>query len=412
MISALILLAVPVLAEPALQPAPPVAPSLQAPQQPPAPPPVQEDLETRKARFAREIKAWFMDDSGKIREPELFVSSAEADAHVQDLEQLYDLKREAAFMRKGRVVGQDDFQSYSDMAVLVARQLGVKPPEAAIPLYRGRVRPASDLLTADEQYLRADLLAASQLPGVEKRYLFISDLVGSPTPEIPKPEPRVVYVKVRRGKKYKTVKKVIAPPETAPPPKDVSVISQVDWEKADELAEVADDNAHGWDRKPKESLRRYRRRLRRLRAHCYEWVRRDLTALGIWDAQLFRGYVPPTRKDRKRPIRAASFAIAMSKIESKDDLAAKTTLRQLNLRVDPLVRGAIVVFSQSVCGYDPRNGHIEIITSVDPLQAASFKFHPVKMECLVEAANTNKVHIYVPLKTGESAQASGTQPGR
>ena len=34
-----------------------------------------------------------------------------------------------------------------------------------------------------------------------------------------------------------------------------------------------------------------------------------------------------------------------------------------------------------------RNGHIEIITSVEPLQAASFKFHPVKTECLVEAGN-------------------------
>jgi hypothetical protein len=184
----------------------------------------------------------------------------------------------------------------------------------------------------------------------------------------------------------------------------------VDWDKADELAEVADDNAHGWDRKPKETLRRYRRRLRHLRAHCYEWVRRDLTALGIWDADLFRGYVPPTRRDRKRPIRAASFALAMSKIESKDDLLSKTSLRQLNLRVDPLVRGSIVVFSQSVCGYSPKNGHIEIITSLDPLEAASFKFHPVKLECLVKAANENKIHVYVPLRQ-DTATASN-QPGR
>jgi hypothetical protein len=293
------------------------------------------------------------------------------------------------------------------MIVFVARRLGIDPPETAIPVYRGRLRGAADALTPDEQSLRTQLLADAQKAGGRKRYLFISDLVGSPNPDWAAPQERVVIVRTKRGKK---VKKVVRPPETAPPPKPVSVIAQVDWQKADELAEVADDNAHGWDRKPRESLRRYRRRLRRLRAHCYEWVRRDLTALGIWDANLFRGYVPATRRDRKRPIRAASFALAMAKVEEKESLAAQTSLRQLNLRVDPLVRGAIVVFSQSVCGYSPRNGHIEIITSVEPLQAASFKFHPVKTECLIKAANENKVHIYVPLKP--AGLASNNQPGK
>ena len=38
--------------------------------------------------------------------------------------------------------------------------------------------------------------------------------------------PRVVYVRGRRGKK---VKKVVRPPELAPPPKGVSLIGRVDW---------------------------------------------------------------------------------------------------------------------------------------------------------------------------------------
>ncbi len=369
--------------------------------QPPAAP-AAVTFTGQKKETVRALRAWFMDDESKVSEPPISFSSADAREQVAQVAALQDLAEQIRFLKKGRTPSLDDWQQYSDMAALVARRLDIKPVEAAIPIYRGRLRADDDPMSPAEKLVHDDLVSEDKNAGVAKRYLFIADLIGTPMPDWEPPRRRTVIVRTKKGKK---IKKVIEPPELAPPPTAESVIARIDWDKADELAEVADDNARGWDRRPKESLRRYRRRLRTLRAHCYEWVRRDMTALGIWDTNLFRGYVPPTRRDRKRPIRAASFALAMAKITASEKLSAKTTLRELNPRVDPLVRGAILVFSPKVCDYSPRDGHIEIITSVEPLQAASYKFHPVKPECLVKAANENKVHVYVPLLS--SAEAVG-----
>lgn len=370
---------------------------------PAAPAPAPATFEARQKALVQSLRAWFMDDESKLSEPAIEFSTDEDHEHVADIGTLRALAEQIRFLKKGRAPQLDDWQQYSDMAALVARRLNIKPAEAAIPVYRGKLRNDDDAPAPSEKLVHDELVSQEKTPGIAKRYLFIADLIGTQAPEWAPPQRRVV---VTRNKKGKKIKKVIEPPEMAPPPKSESVIAKIDWDKADELAEVADDNARGWDRKPKESLKRYRRRLRHLRAHCYEWVRRDMTALGIWDANLFRGYVPATRRDRSRPIRAASFAIAMAKIQSSDKLAAKTTLRELNPRVDPLVRGAILVFAPKVCDYSARSGHIEIITSVEPLQAASYKFHPVKPDCLVKAVNENKMHVYVPLLS-ERAEAVG-----
>jgi hypothetical protein len=357
-------------------------------------PSAPEVFEAKQDVLLGAIKTRFLDKTGKAPLPEMNFSAADETAYKDKISELRALGDQAAFLDKGRVEALDDRQSFADMAVVMAQQLDIEPAEAVIPLYLARVRLPEDKLTSEEQQIRTELAAAARSPDFSRRFVFINELVGSPNPETPQPKDRVVYVR-RKGKR---VKRIVHAREMAPAPKEVSVIEQVDWDKAEELADVADTNAHGWDRKPRESLRRYRRRLRHLRARCYEWVRRDLTTLGIWDASLFRGdVVRPTRYDRRRPVRAASFALAMAVVEGNKPLAAKTSLRQLNLRVDPLIRGSIVVFSQSVCGYDAKSGHIEIITSVDPLLAASFKFHPVKMECLVKASNENKVHVFVPL---------------
>jgi hypothetical protein len=345
------------------------------------------------------LRAWFMDDADGLAAPALFSSTAAAVSKSSEAAALGALAEQVRFLRKGRVPGLDDWQSYSEMTAVVARRLAIEPPESALPVYRGRLRHDTEPVTPEEKAVRDELASGEKVKGVAKRYLFIADLIGTPQPAYEPPQKKTIIVKNKKGKK---IKKVIEPPELAPPPAAVSVVGKIDWARADELAEVADTSARGWDRKPKESLKRYNRRLRRLRAHCYEWVRRDLEALHIWNADLFRGFVPPTRRDRQRPIRAASFSLAMSKITASESTAAKTSLRELNLRVDPLVRGAIVVFAPKVCDYSPRNGHIEIVTSVEPLQAASYKFHPVKTDCLIKAANENKMHVYVPLRADAS----------
>lgn len=310
--------------------------------------------------------------------------------------ELQALREEAEFVRKGRVDDFDDWPTYADMVVRIASRLGVRPPESALAVYRGRVRPDGMALTAAESRTRSSLLGAIAEPDFAKRYFYVPGLFDSPQPQIaaaPAPAPEKPRGKGKKGRKVRTART----PELAPPPKDVSVIGRIDWDKTEELADVADGNAHNWDRRAGESAKRYSRRLRRLRKHCYEWVRRDIAALGLWDDRLFRGEVAGTRRDPKRAIRAASFALAMAKVQAAEPLIARTPIRELNLRVDPIVRGSILVFAQSVCGYDARSGHIEIVTSVLPLRAASYKFHDVKSDCLVRASQQNKVHVYVPL---------------
>jgi hypothetical protein len=315
-------------------------------------------------------------------------------------EALSTLRSQVEFLRAGRVDGFDDWPTYADMVVYAANHLGVTPAETALARYRGRVRPAGLPLTADEARARSLLLGKISEPEFAKRYLYIPGVIDSPQPEIAQapPAPVYVYKKGKGKKKGKKVRVVARGPELAPPPKPISVIDQVDWDITEQLADVADGNAHNWDRRKGEKARTYARRLRRLRKHCYEWVRRDIAALGLWDNELFRGEVPGTRRDPSRPIRAASFALAMAKVESADKLAARTPLRELNLRIDPIVRGAIIVFAQTACGSDRRSGHIEIVTSVVPLRAASYKFHDVRSDCLAKASDQNKIHVYVPLK--------------
>jgi len=311
--------------------------------------------------------------------------------------ELQALREEAEFVRKGRVNDFDDWPTYADMVVRVASRLGVRPPESALAVYRGRVRPDGMALTAAESRARSSLLGEIEGPDFAKRYFYVPGLFDSPQPEIAAaPAPAPERPRGKKGKKGRKVR-VARAPELAPPPKDVSVIARIDWDKTEELADVADGNAHNWDRRAGESAKRYSRRLRRLRKHCYAWVRRDIAALGLWDDRLFRGEVAGTRRDPKRAIRAASFALAMAKVQAAEPLIARTPIRELNLRVDPIVRGSILVFAQSVCGYDARSGHIEIVTSVLPLRAASYKFHDVKSDCLVRASRQNKVHVYVPL---------------
>ncbi len=82
--------------------------------------------------------------------------------------------------------------------------------------------------------------------------------------------------------------------------------------------------------------------------------------------------------------------------------ARKAPLRRLDLRVDPLIIGSVVVFDRNVCGYNARSGHIEVVSSIEPLRASSYKFHEVKLPCLVAAANAGRVHVYVPRRMDPS----------
>ena len=164
-------------------------------------------------------------------------------------EETANLRAQLAFLRAGRVDGFDDWPTYADMVVFMAGKLDIFPPESILALYRGRVRPTELSLTAEDARARSALLAAISSPEFVKRYLYIPGAIDSPEPKIvqatPPPSPA-------RGKKSKK-SRAARIPELAPPPKPVSVIDRIDWDAAEQLADVADSNAHNWDRRKGEA---------------------------------------------------------------------------------------------------------------------------------------------------------------
>jgi hypothetical protein len=201
---------------------------------------------------------------------------------------------------------------------------------------------------------------------------------------------------------------VSPPPEPQGPAE--SVLDSVDWDRASELASAAEEGAQGWY--AESSRKRVRREQRKRRGRCYEWVRMALQETGLWTDE-YRDEVP-LRGDRRRPRRAFSFAWAMNALEAreqKDPAAArKAPLRRLDLRVDPLVIGSIIVFDRNVCGFNASSGHIEVVSSLEPLLASSYKFHEVKLPCLIGAANAGRVHVYVPRRMDPPAPAASSAP--
>jgi hypothetical protein len=162
----------------------------------PLPPAV---FESSEAAAMAHLRTWFMEESAP--EPELAFSTADVQAYALPIASLHTLKSHIQFLKAGRVVGQDDWQTYSDMAVILAHRLGVDPPEDAIPVYRGLVRPEDKPLTPEETAIRAELVGSANAPGAPKRYVYIQDLLGAPHPE--PPQSQVVFKKTKKGKTVK-----------------------------------------------------------------------------------------------------------------------------------------------------------------------------------------------------------------
>jgi hypothetical protein len=329
--------------------------------------------------FLVAARASFLDQTGGTPPPQTdFICSKNfADVFAKDIGELRSLASQIAYLALGR--GPEDMTTYADMVVLVAARLGIEPPESALPGYRDRVRPRDRALTPQQEQGFSELTEAVHAPNLQKRCLFVADIFGKPAL---RSEPTT-----RPGRKKRRRRASVAPPPEPQGPSQ-SVLDTIDWKRADELASAAAEGADGWNRHTR----------RRRRGRCYEWVRMALQKTGLWTDE-YRTEVP-AKGDRRRPRRAYSFAWAMNKIEArlqKDPFAGRQApLRRLDLRVDPLVKGSIVVFDRKVCGFNNKSGHIEVISSIEPLRASSFKFHEVKLDCLAKAANAGLVHIYVP----------------
>ncbi|HEX4046691.1 MAG TPA: hypothetical protein VH309_02595, partial [Elusimicrobiota bacterium] len=250
----------------------------------------------------------------------------------------------------------------------------------------------------------ASLAADVRNKTYKSRYLFLADVVATPVPPLRTAVPR----RGKRGRRRRAA--VSPPPEPKGPPE--SVLGSIDWDRAQELASAAQEGAEGWYTAT--SRKRARREQRKRRGRCYAWVRMALQQTGLWTDE-YRDEVP-VRGDRRRPRRAFSFAWAMNTMETEEEKdpadAPKPPLRRLDLRVDPLVIGSIVVFDRNVCGFNSRSGHIEVISSLDPLRASSYKFHDVKLPCLIGAAIAGRVHVYVPrrMDAPSSSQSSTAAP--
>jgi hypothetical protein len=353
--------------------------------------PIDPEVMAKESRaFKATARTAFLDPAAPLPNTGFPFSRAFSEAFAKDISELVSLAAQVAYVRLGR--GPEDISAYADMVAHVAARLGIDPPESALPRYRGRTRPADQPLTPRQEQGFSELTEAVSSPEFRKRFLYVADIYGQPPPSEAPAQPAA---KARKGRKRRAA--VRPPPEPKGPTE--SVLEVIDWKRAEELAAAADDGADGWNRR----TRRHRR------GRCYEWVRMALQKTGLWTDD-YRSEVT-AQGDWRRPRRAYSFAWAMNKLEARrlqDPFAQRQApLRRLDLRVDPLVRGAIVVFDRSVCGHDARSGHIEVISSVNPLRASSFKFHEIKLECLAKAANDGKVHIYVPHRLDPYPPATG-----
>jgi len=328
-----------------------------------------------------QTRAAFLDGSGRSPLPTTDFPDNYAVSFATQTAELKSLAAQTAYVRLGR--GPEDMSTYADMVVHLAARLGVDPPESALPIYRGRARPAGQALTPQQEQGFSELTAAVRDPGFRRRAIYIPAIFGKPaSARVAAP----AALRGAKGKRRRSRRAVAPPPEPQGPPR--SVLESIDWKRADELAAAAASGADGWSRKTR----------RRRKGRCYEWVRMALQKTGLWTEE-FRSEVS-SRGDSRRPRRAYSFAWAMNKIESRIEkdpfIGRPAPLRRLDLRVDPLVKGSIVVFDRNACGFNSRSGHIEVITSIEPLRASSYKFHEVKLDCLAKAADAGQVHIYVP----------------
>ena len=366
----------------------------------------QRDFDALRVAFLAGARASYLDKKGTVPLPALDVSARLTSAFPDQVAALKSLSGQAAFIEAGR--GAETLPVYADMAVLVAGRLGIRPPESALPVYRDRVRASTAPLTAEEAAGAAALTAEVRQRSYKPRYLYLADVVAAPVAPA-KPSTKLVTL-IRHGKKIRTRKVVpsVAPAEPQGPTE--SVLDSVDWDRAEELASAAEEGAQGWYSAT--TRKKARREQRRRKGRCYEWVRMALQSTGLWTNE-YRDEVP-LRGDWRRSRRAFSFAWAMNALETKEQKdpaeARKAPLRRLDLRVDPLVIGSIIVFDRNVCGFNNRSGHIEVVSSIEPLRASSYKFHELKLPCLVGAANAGRAHVYVPRRMEPAPSAEAPAP--
>ncbi|MCX5795815.1 MAG: hypothetical protein NTY77_10005 [Elusimicrobia bacterium] len=354
-----------------------------------------------RREFLSQARACFLDPSGRTPPPQTGTPFPKnfVDVFAKDIADLKSLASQIAYLTLGR--GPEDMSVYADMVVHVAARLGIEPPESALPKYRDRLRLRDQGLTPQQEQGFSELTEAVRAPNSQKRCLYVADIFGKPALAAG-PQPQKAARPGRKRRRGRAV--VTAPPE--PPGPSQSVLDAIDWKRADELASAAAEGADGWNRHTR----------RRRRGRCYEWVRMALQKTDLWTDD-YRTEVT-AKGDWRRPRRAYSFAWAMNKLESRWQrdpfLGRQAPLRRLDLRVDPLVKGSIVVFDRKACGFNNRSGHIEVISSIEPLRASSYKFHEVKLDCLAKAANAGLVHIYVPQRLDpyppQSADAATPAP--
>jgi len=383
----------------------PAAPSA-APAVPAALDGARRDFDALRVAFLAGARESYLDKKGAVPLPALDVPARLAAAFPDEAASLESLAGQAAFIEAGR--GAESLPVYADMAVLVAGRLGIKPPESALPVYRDRVRVSTEPLTAEQAAGAAELTAEVRQRSYKPRYLYLADVVAAPVAPA-KPATKLVTL-IRHGKRVKTRRVVpsVAPAEPQGPAE--SVLDSVDWDRAEELASAAEEGAQGWYSAT--TRKKARREQRRRRGRCYAWVRMALQETGLWSNE-YRDEVP-LRGDWRRSRRAFSFAWAMNALETKEQkdpaVARKAPLQRLDLRVDPLVIGSIIVFDRNVCGFNNRSGHIEVVSSIEPLRASSYKFHELKLPCLVGAANAGRAHVYVPRRMEPAPSAEAPAP--
>jgi hypothetical protein len=140
--------------------------------------------------------------------------------------------------------------------------------------------------------------------------------------------------------------------------------------------------------------------------HCLAGVADALFRQGLMSESFYHQIMPARRSGRGYTHWAADMAPALDRyFAAHPDGSPQVRMHPASwaalgpwVEKDTLPLGTMIVYSPGACGAHPKIGHIEIVSSQQPLLAVSDGRRPVPIACVKQLGPTGKVRFFVPAK--------------
>lgn len=258
--------------------------------------------------------------------------------------------------------------------------------EARINRYNRRLGPLADEASIDRIY---DAVGARPVAAaVPVAY------VGSGAAPLAAAQAAFSGVRVSEFKPSVNVQPAAAPPApAAQTASDGGVLSYLDQSKAAQLARYVRDRARGFAGK------------------CLQAVGDAMIAVGVMTEDMYQRLMPLRRGSHGATHYAADMAPALNQfLNSNDGPSSQVRLRRIStpdlqswFARGTLPLGATIIYGPGVCGFSRTAGHIEVVTSQNPLRATSDGVEGVDLDCIRAEEPIGRVNIYVPAKIGSGS---------